>query len=294
MSAPFHQGQSQDAAIPLPGQEQLGGHVRGVIGEVMMFPHEQIGQIWDRLGGEGESAVLPGEQMPAVCLPVGVLQKHPQDLHRAVRETGHLRLGGELPRGQGGRVVLRQPSLFRQTAVFHLQNDVLGRIMVRVGEGRLEQEGLVIFGAQIGRREDLPGEGKIRVVIGPGELFPGAQPHLHGGGGVPPDENGGPVVDAPHAIQIQPMEGEDQAWGLSLDWSRGRLPPTGRKRSAGEKEGQDQGSRPPGRAGTGRGERFRQSAHGRYLFSNFLMSKAGPQKRPSDWEGTRTSSPRLL
>lgn len=105
----------------------------------MMFPHEQIGQIWDRLGGEGESAVLPGEQMPAVCLPVGVLQKHPQDLHRAVRETGHLRLGGELPRGQGGRVVLRQPSLFRQTAVFHLQNDVLGRIMVRVGEGRLEQ-----------------------------------------------------------------------------------------------------------------------------------------------------------
>ena len=32
----------------------------------------------------------------------------------------------------------------------------------------------MIFGAQIGRREDLPGEGKIRVVIGPGELFPGA------------------------------------------------------------------------------------------------------------------------
>ena len=170
----------------------------------------------------------------------------------------------------------------------------ISRTPMRDALGRLEQEGLVIFGAQIGRREDLPGEGKIRVVIGPGELFPGAQPHLHGGGGVPPDENGGPVVDAPHAIQIQPMEGEDQAWGLSLDWSRGRLPPTGRKRSAGEKEGQDQGSRPPGRAGTGRGERFRQSAHGRYLFSNFLMSKAGPQKRPSDWEGTRTSSPRLL
>lgn len=74
MSAPFHQGQSQDAAIPLPGQEQLGGHVRGIIGKGVMFPHEQIGQIWDRLGGEGESAVLPGEQMPAVCLPVGVLQ----------------------------------------------------------------------------------------------------------------------------------------------------------------------------------------------------------------------------